>query len=264
MTTPQLTGTHRTVLRALADAVVPSLDRAHDPTGFWALSGRELQADAAVAQALLELPDEQREGLLVLLEGLHALGFTTESRCVREQLIRDVAVMGAQTAAAMSALVSLTLAVAYAGPDPRTGSNPMWAGFDYPGPPRVEPGGDEPPEPFIPDGAEAVLEADVCIVGSGAGGGLIAGVLAEAGLDVVVLEAGGNFNEPDFDGLELPAFQQLFWRGGPTPTADFNVSLLAGERSAADRPSTGPTACACRSTARAMGNRLRARGRRRS
>ena len=104
----------------------------------------------------------------------------------------------------------------------------MWAGFNYPGPPRVEPGGDEAPEPFIPDGAEAVLEADVCIVGSGAGGGLIAGVLAEAGLDVVVLEAGGNFNEPDFNGLELPAFQQLFWRGGPTPTADFNVSLLAG------------------------------------
>ena len=164
----------------------------------------------------------------MLLEGLHALGFATESRRSREQLIRDVALMGAQTAAAMSALVSLTLAVAYAGPDPRTGSNPMWAGFNYPGPPRVEPGGDEAPEPFIPDGAEAVLEADVCIVGSGAGGGLIAGVLAEAGLDVVVLEAGGNFNEPDFNGLELPAFQQLFWRGGPTPTADFNVTLLAG------------------------------------
>ena len=73
-----------------------------------------------------------------------------------------------------------------------------------------------------------MLEADVCVIGSGAGGGLIAGVLAQAGLDVVVLEAGGNFNEPDFTGLELPAFQQLFWRGGPTPSADFNVSLLAG------------------------------------
>ena len=56
-------------------------------------------------------------------------------------------------------------------------------------------------------------------------------MLAQSGLDVVVLEAGGNFNEPDFNGLELPAFQQLFWRGGPTPTADFNVTLLAGGRS---------------------------------
>ncbi len=43
-----------------------------------------------------------------------------------------------------------------------------------------------------------------------------------------MLEAGGDFNESDFSGLELPAFQQLFWRGGPTPTADFNVTLLAG------------------------------------
>ena len=77
------------------------------------------------------------------------------------------------------------------------------------------------------DGADAVLEADVCIVGSGAGGGLIAGVLTQAGLDVVVLEAGAAHSEADFSGLELPAFQQLFWRGGPTPTADFNLTLLA-------------------------------------
>jgi hypothetical protein len=89
-------------------------------------------------------------------------------------------------------------------------------------------GGGEAPTPFVPAGSQ--VAADVCIVGSGAGGGLIAGMLAQSGLDVVVLEAGGNFNEPDFNGLELPAFQQLFWRGGPTPTADFNVTLLAGGR----------------------------------
>jgi hypothetical protein len=54
-------------------------------------------------------------------------------------------------------------------------------------------------------------------------------VFAQAGLDVVVLEAGGNFNEADSSQLEMPTFQQLFWRGGPTSTADLNVTLLAGE-----------------------------------
>ena len=134
MTTPQLTGTHRTVLRALADAVVPSLDRSHDPTGFWALGGRELQADAAVAQALLELPDEQREGLLVLLEGLHALGFTTvavRTRAADSRRGGDGCPDGRSDERARVAHAGGRLRRAR----PRTGSNPMWAGFNYPGPP---------------------------------------------------------------------------------------------------------------------------------
>ncbi len=45
---------------------------------------------------------------------------------------------------------------------------------------------------------------------------------------MVVLEAAGYYNESDFTQLELPAYQQMFWRGGPNPTADGNVSLVAG------------------------------------
>ena len=45
---------------------------------------------------------------------------------------------------------------------------------------------------------------------------------------MVVLEAAGYFNESDFNQLELQAYQEMFWRGGPTPTADGNVSLVAG------------------------------------
>ena len=64
-------------------------------------------------------------------------------------------------------------------------------------------------------------------MGSGAGGGLIAGVLAKAGLNVVVLEAGQARNEADFMGYEMLAYQQLFWRGGVNATADMNISMLA-------------------------------------
>ena len=102
------------------------------------------------------------------------------------------------------------------------------------------------------------------VVGSGAGGGLIAGVLAQAGLDVVVLEAGGNFNEPDFTGLELPAFQQLFWRGGPTPSADYNVTS-ARRLDARRRADVNWSNCLRTpgARARAVGARVRRRGRRR-
>lgn len=106
--------------------------------------------------------------MLALLDGLHVLGFVTGSERSREQLIRNVAPMGTRPAAAMNALISLTLAFAYAGPDPRTANNPMWAGFGYPGAPGIEPGGAEAPTPFVPAGSQ--VTADVCIGGSGAGG----------------------------------------------------------------------------------------------
>ena len=223
--TTELTVGRRAVLRALADLLVPSLTRDGDRSGFWAASGSDLGADAGVAQALLALPPEQLQGVLALLDGLHVLGFATASERSREQLLRNVTLMGAAPAAGIGALSSLTLAFAYAAPDPRTGLNPTWEAFGYPGPPRIAPGRTEPIATFTPQ--DTVVECDVCIVGSGAGGGLIAGILAQTGLDVVVLEAGGNHDETDFTGLELPSFQQLFWRGGPTPTADNNVTLLA-------------------------------------
>src|SRR5947207_1378427 len=43
--------------------------------------------------------------------------------------------------------------------------------------------------PTVPD-RDMQLDCDVVVVGSGSGGGAAAAVLAEAGLDVVVLEAG--------------------------------------------------------------------------
>src|SRR5437867_4392354 len=76
-------------------------------------------------------------------------------------------------------------------------------------------------EPIAPRDDELELEADVCIVGSGAGGGVIAGTLAQRGLKVCVLEAAGYFNEADFNQLELWAYENMYWRGGPNPTADF-------------------------------------------
>ena len=52
MTTPipdvSFTDNQRAVLRALADTVVPSLQRDEDPTGFWAASGSDLGADVGV------------------------------------------------------------------------------------------------------------------------------------------------------------------------------------------------------------------------
>src|SRR5581483_11863610 len=63
--------------------------------------------------------------------------------------------------------------------------------------------------------------------GSGAGGGTAAGVLAAAGLDVVVLEMGGYYDDEDFDGSELTALTG-FYLGAPPASDDQSVGLLAG------------------------------------
>jgi choline dehydrogenase-like flavoprotein len=72
------------------------------------------------------------------------------------------------------------------------------------------------------------LSCEVCVIGSGAGGGTAAGVLAAAGKDVIVLEAGGYYHEPDFDGTELGGFHRLYSEAGFAATADHSVGLLAG------------------------------------
>lgn len=65
-------------------------------------------------------------------------------------------------------------------------------------------------------------EYDVCIVGSGAGGGMAAKVLSEAGLKVALMEAG-----PDFDPADPKTQTQMKWyyesprRGAGTPTRSF-------------------------------------------
>jgi choline dehydrogenase-like flavoprotein len=59
-------------------------------------------------------------------------------------------------------------------------------------------------------------ECDVVIVGSGAGGAVAAASLAEAGLDVVVLEAGDHYNRDNYPSDHLEAIATLYRDAGLT------------------------------------------------
>ena len=56
-------------------------------------------------------------------------------------------------------------------------------------------------------------ECDVVIVGSGAGGAAAAATLAEAGLDVLVLEAGGHYDRDSYPSDQLEAIASISPRG---------------------------------------------------
>jgi choline dehydrogenase-like flavoprotein len=69
---------------------------------------------------------------------------------------------------------------------------------------------------------------DVCVVGSGAGGAVVAARLAEKGLSVVVLEDGGFFTAKDFNMQESWAYPHLYQQHGNLTTADVSVAVLQG------------------------------------
>ena len=70
--------------------------------------------------------------------------------------------------------------------------------------------------------------ADVCIVGSGCGGGASAKVLAEAGKKVIVLEEGGYYTSKDFNATEQTAYQNLYQQRAGQATDDLAVTVLQG------------------------------------
>jgi choline dehydrogenase-like flavoprotein len=70
---------------------------------------------------------------------------------------------------------------------------------------------------------------DVVVVGSGAGGGVVAGELAQRGRDVLLLEAGPHVTAVDFDRWEAKANHSIWWplRFGFLPDGDV-LAFLAG------------------------------------
>ena len=72
------------------------------------------------------------------------------------------------------------------------------------------------------------LECDVAIVGSGAGGGVSAEILAQAGLAVVVLEEGPLAGSSEFRMREREAYPQLYQESAGRQTLDREITILQG------------------------------------
>jgi choline dehydrogenase-like flavoprotein len=69
---------------------------------------------------------------------------------------------------------------------------------------------------------------DVCVVGSGAGGGVAAGLLAEAGRSVIVLEEGPHVPTSQMTQREGEMYARLYRDGGSQSTDDGGVTVLQG------------------------------------
>ncbi|HCA51750.1 MAG TPA: GMC oxidoreductase, partial [Mycobacterium sp.] len=221
------TNRQRETLAAAVDTFVPSVSRDDDPDGFFATKGSDVGAHVAVEHYLLSrLTAEQLAGLQQLLDTAGLIGLKNQSQAVREAIIGNLGRISPESHGAIAALKQLSVMFSYGLPD-ATGRNPFWAGMGYPGPVQAPPQTPKTLTTVVPTEGQ-VFDADVVVVGSGCGGGLIAGKLAQSGKKVIVVEAGGYYNESDFVQLELAAYQTLFLRGGFFNSADGMLAIAAG------------------------------------
>lgn len=238
-----LTPEEFSILEAVCDTLLPSLE---PPAGssdivaaYYRRSARDLQVAQLVAETLaLENEDEQKKlhQLFTLLAGplggLMLVGsprpFLSLSREKREKYLTAMAnsPLG-QLRQGFQAIKRLAGFVYYAAPG-ANGVNANWVALDY----------DAPAAPLLPDApqpispltitADTTLDADVVVIGSGAGGGLVAGELAMAGKSVIVLEKGGYNNESNFTNLEAQATPELYLKRGTLTSKDLGLVVLAG------------------------------------
>jgi choline dehydrogenase-like flavoprotein len=178
----------------------------------------ELDTTGAVAAYVTGLPRRSRLAIRVALVALEWLSFpwrfSRQPLDTREAYLRDMETSGAGWAQDLLLLVKVLVGLGY-GTHPRVRDAIGYAmtcevldGEKLPAAGPTTLGDLRPPE-----GGE---DCDVVVVGSGAGGAVAAAVLAEAGLDVVVLEAGQYLDRESYPKDPLEAIESLYRDNGLT------------------------------------------------
>jgi choline dehydrogenase-like flavoprotein len=224
----------RRMLGAVCDTFAPAVDAPEDASAvereFFARAASDLGVPAEIEELLSAMPPRQVNGLVELLDSLADEDFAEQPLEARTEALHRLAERGPEAKLGVKSLRQLTLAFFYGLPDD-TGRNPNWDALGYPGPRSEPPSPTEAPKTIPieqPSGERATLTADVCVVGSGAGGGVVAAELQRAGRSVVVLEMGPYRNEADFDQRELPGMLDMYLGGGLLTSDNGAIALLAG------------------------------------
>ncbi len=110
----------------------------------------------------------------------------------------------------------------YSLPSPE-GPNPIWPVIGYQAP-SASPQTDRVLT-LTPITGSTTLEADVCIIGSGAGGGVVAAEASAAGKRVLVLEAGPGLQAGDYPHSELLAVRDMY---SILSSKDRSMAIIAG------------------------------------
>ena len=232
-------------LEAICDALIPSIQApaATDPGGLLSRRASDLDVARLLSEALAGEPADTlarfrqvlrllgSPGFGLMMAG-RPLGFAQMPPPMRERALQKMAVSPLPfNRQAFQALKRSALFIFYAAPGraPAGGENPNWDAIGY-SPNRVPAAARAISKPIrtVTVSKDLEISADAVVIGSGAGGSVVAAELAAAGLEVIVLEMGDYLNEDDFTGGEAEMTRRLFLGRGLLATSDLGVTVLAG------------------------------------
>ncbi|HEX8327916.1 MAG TPA: FAD-dependent oxidoreductase [Hymenobacter sp.] len=225
-----LTPARSAVLQALADTIIPALPDGSPPGS----AGVNLEKLEAAIQEQPQGAQAEFGQLLDLLEkpllGLTWFGplkpFRKLEAAQREQLLQSWAASNVpQLRKGFQALRKLCTLLYYGGSMAEVPA--AWGRLGYPGPDEKPVDTPKPIHTLQPT-RDTVYECDVLVIGSGAGGGVVAGELAQAGHDVLVLEKGPYCHGCDFTQREVDMLGKLYDAKGTLCTQDGSIGILAG------------------------------------
>jgi choline dehydrogenase-like flavoprotein len=236
-----LSASHQQLLLALADAFIPALPAQEAAPEFWqqpGSAGLRLELLTAALAAQPAAAQRQFAQLLQLLDS-HLLGlswggplrpFGQLTPAQQEQLLQRWAASPLPPLRqGFQALRKLLTFLFYADGG-AAGPRAAWAAIGYPGPLAGNDGVVDTPRPLptLQPPADVTYSCEVLVIGSGAGGGVVAGELAAAGHDVLVLDKGPYCHGCDFTQREADMIGRLYDARGTLGTTDGGVTLLAG------------------------------------
>src|SRR5215472_2789320 len=230
------------ILEAVCDTFIPSLT---PPAGsyealsaYYQRSASDLNVATLLAETLAQentATQAQFRQLLALMAspigGLLLIGSPRPFLALSpEQRTKYLLAMANSPLASLrqgyQAIKRLTCFIFFSVPD-TDGINPNWEVLDY-SRPELPPINEPRPIKPLEITEDTTLDCDVVVIGSGAGGGVVAGELAVAGKNVIVLEKGGYYSEADFTLQEAQAMPELYLKRGLLATQDLGTILLAG------------------------------------
>jgi len=232
-----LTERERASLAALCNAFHPSLPAdGHDDPVLFSTNAGDLGVPRAAERAMALLPPAERAELRRLLRLLDSpvgglvirkpVGVTKMSPEERERLLRALSVHRiGRLRQGFQALKRLSSFLYYSVPD-QHGQNRVWPAIGYT--PSSQPVAGAETIRVVKFDTSTTLDCDVCIIGSGAGGGTLAGELTTKGFKTVVLEAGPGDQAPQFTQHELDGVQKLYYQSGLSASRDLSVAIFAG------------------------------------
>ncbi len=241
------TDKHRDILKVICDTFIPSTPIVMHDTEiqeFWNRKASDVQVAEAILSVMKSMPPEVQAEFKQVIELFNStlfLGFTVGkfssfqdlSFEKREEVLQKFSQHFLPPLRQIFNVLKKLTAFIYYGTSFNEKDNPNWQALKYTIPNSPLKIKDEKEQinsviKPIEIYKDCVFECDILVIGSGAGGGVVAGELANAGFDVLVVEKGIYKHHTKFTNREAELTAELYDSKGLLATKDGSITIFAG------------------------------------